>query len=278
MIFSKYQALGNSYLVLPVDRLGMPPSESEISRLCDRYFGVGSDGVLLGPLPSAVATYKLRIFNPDGSEAEKSGNGLRIFCRYLWDQGLVGDQLFSIETLGGVVAAQVLDSGLRVQIEMGNVSFLSTDIPITGTLREVINETIAVDGAEFQFCGATVGNPHCVIPVAQASEEMARRYGPLLECHSLFPNRTNVQFLQIIDRNNIRIEIWERGAGYTYASGSSSCAAAAVAYRLGLCDQHIAVHMRGGIIHIALDKLFNAAMTGPVIKVCDGAVVPECFS
>lgn len=275
MLFAKYHALGNSYIVLP--KWDAAPEPLLFSRLCDIRVGIGSDGLLLGPLPSQVANFRLRIFNPDGSEAEKSGNGLRIFCRFLWDEGLVDETPFTVETMGGVVAAQILESGRQVRVAMGVVRFSSGDIPIAGPAREVLMEEIVVDDAIFRFCGATVGNPHCVIPVEQSSEAQARHFGPLLERHPLFPRRTNVQFMQVMDRHNIRIEIWERGAGYTHASGSSSCAAAAVAHRLGLCEPNITVHMPGGAIEIALDAQFHAVMTGPVIHVCKGEVSSECI-
>ncbi len=262
MRFKKYHALGNDYLVLQPD--GLVLDAVQIRRICNRRLGVGSDGVLLGPLPTSCARFRLRIFNPDGSEAEKSGNGIRIFCRFLWDEGLVKDELFTIETAGGVVTAQVLESGKLVRVGMGVASFLSGDIPVIGTSREVIMESMDVADRRFDFCCVSMGNPHCVIPVPETNSALAREYGPIIETSSIFPNRINVQFLQVIDNSSIRIEIWERGAGYTLASGSSSCAAASVAYRLGLCGQNISVHMPGGIIHIEIDKDFNVTMTGPV--------------
>jgi diaminopimelate epimerase len=219
----------------------------------------------------------LRIFNPDGSEAEKSGNGLRIFCRYLWDRKLVGNREFDIETKGGVVRCLVLDDGKKVKIEMGRVSFWSPDIPVAGEPRLVLDEPITVGRLTFRFSGATIGNPHCVIPVEELSPELARTYGPLLEIHPLFPHRTNVQFLKVLDRNNIRIEIWERGAGTTLASGSSSCAAAAVAKKLGLCDSPLTVHMPGGRLHISIDENFGLVMTGPVIRIGEGQLADEMF-
>lgn len=278
MFFAKYHALGNSYLVVPTWFGSASPVPREVSRLCDTRLGIGSDGLLHGPLSSTVADFRLRIFNPDGSEAEKSGNGLRIFCRFLWDEGLVGDAPFTVETMGGTVTAQVLESGSLVRVAMGKVCFSSANIPVAGPHRDVLMEEIVLGNTPFQFCAATVGNPHCVVLVEQPSEAQARQYGPLIEQHPMFPNRTNVQFMQAIDRHNIRIEIWERGAGYTYASGSSSCAAAGVAYKLGLCEPHIAVHMRGGVIDIALDPHFNVQMTGPVVRACKGAVAHECVA
>ncbi len=275
MLFSKYHALGNDYLVIDPRDQPLTLTPDRIKVICDRHYGVGSDGILLGPLPSDKAAFSLRIYNPDGSEAEKSGNGLRIFCRYLWDKELAGVKPFAVETMGGVVRAEVLDNGKRIRVEMGKVSFRSQEIPVAGKPREVLREPITAGDATFQFCGATIGNPHCVVPLDDISPELARQYGPLLENHSLFPNRTNVQFLKVLDRRNIRIEIWERGAGYTLASGSSSCAAAAVARKLGLSDQDITVHMPGGQIEISIADDFAAVMTGPVTKIAEGSISEE---
>jgi len=278
MKFSKYHALGNDYLVIDPQDWPSPLTPLQIKLICHRNFGVGSDGILLGPLPSDQARFALRIFNPDGSEAEKSGNGLRIFSRYLWDRQRVKNQEFNIQTPGGVVKARVLDNGKTVRVEMGQVSFQSERIPVTGPPREVINEKITAGGRSFTFCAATIGNPHCVIPLPEISAETAKQYGPLLETDSRFPKRTNVQFLKVLDRKNIQIEIWERGAGNTLASGSSSSAAAAVAHKLGFCDRSIIVHMPGGKISIEIGDGFSILMTGPVTKVSEGTVSEEIFA
>jgi diaminopimelate epimerase len=170
-----------------------------------------------------------------------------------------------------------LQRGKIVKVEMGNVSFWSDAIPVAGPRREVINEAIHLRGEKFNFCAATVGNPHCVLPLPRISPELARQLGPLLETHARFPNRTNVQLMKVLDRANIQIEIWERGAGYTLASGSSSSAAAAVAHKLGLCDRSITVHMPGGQLAIEIGDDFAIEMTGPVTKVADGVMNKEMF-
>lgn len=281
MRFFKYHALGNDYIVLdPADYPEWSePSAEQIRLVCHRNFGVGSDGILWGPLPSDKASAgRLRIFNPDGSEAEKSGNGLRIFSRYLQDTGREGLKPFTIETLGGVVEVRIAPEGRDITVQMGRVRFSSADIPVSGPSREVLNETLTAGDRDFRFCAATIGNPHCVIPLVEVSEEIARRYGPLVETHPLFPKKTNVQFLQVLDRRNIRIEIWERGAGYTLASGSSSSAAASVARRLGLVDDKVTVHMPGGRIGIEIDAAFAVRMTGSVNRVAEGTIHPELFA
>jgi diaminopimelate epimerase len=278
MKFAKYHALGNDYLVIDPKDLPAPLTAAQIKTICHRNFGVGSDGILLGPLPSKQARFGLRIFNPDGSEAEKSGNGLRIFSRYLWDRKLAGNEEFAIETPGGLVKSTVFEKGKMVRVEMGKVSFWSDTIPVTGPRREVINEKVSVGGKSFTFCAASIGNPHCVLPLPEINAGLAREFGPLIEVHPDFPKRTNVQFLKVLDRGNIQIEIWERGAGYTLASGSSSSAAAAVAHKLGLCDRSITVHMPGGKLAIEIGADFDILMTGPVTKVAEGVIANEIQS
>ncbi len=276
--YTRYHALGNDYIVIDPKNLPAPLTPAQIKTICHRHYGIGSDGILLGPLPSKKAGFGLRIFNPDGSEAEKSGNGLRIFSRYLFDKKLVAKEEFEVETPGGVVKATVLERGKIVRVEMGKVSFWSDEIPVAGPRREVINEPIHLRGERFNFCAATVGNPHCVLPMSKISAEFAKQIGPLLETHLRFPNRTNVQLMKVLDRKNIQIEIWERGAGYTLASGSSSSAAAAVAHRLGLCDRDISVHMPGGKIEIKIGDGYSIEMTGSVTKVSDGVMAREMFT
>ncbi|WP_269541859.1 diaminopimelate epimerase [Cerasicoccus fimbriatus] len=267
MKFHKYHALGNDYLVLdPAD--GELPTPQQTVAICHRNFGLGSDGILYGPLPTEKADFGLQIWNPDGSEAEKSGNGLRIFAKYLFDQGKVTDQPFTVDTLGGVVTVEIHDGGASIEVEMGKVSFHSDVIPVNGPSREVLNEDVEINGQTYQFYAATIGNPHVVLPLESHSKKLACELGPVLEnMTSRFPNRTNVQLLKVLDRNNIQIEIWERGAGYTLASGSSSSAAAAVAHKMGACDDRILVHCPGGDIQINIGEDYAVTMTGPATRV-----------
>ncbi len=277
MRFSKYHGLGNDYIVIDPADLSDPLTPASIRRICDRHYGAGADGILLGPLPAAGADFALRIFNPDGSEAEKSGNGLRIFARTLWDRGLVAQEPFTIATAGGIVTAQVEPGGRLVTVEMGPVSFDSREIPVAGPPREVLNETMRAGITELHYCAATLGNPHCIVLREQVSAEEAQRLGPLVEMDPRFPRRTNVQFMQVIDHSQVRIEIWERGAGYTLASGSSACAAAAVAHRLNLCDAEVTVAMPGGSLQVSIAPNWSVTLRGPVIKVWKGDLCEEAF-
>jgi diaminopimelate epimerase len=277
MQLSKYHGLGNDYLVIDPADLPGELTEKQIRRLCNRRTGAGADGVLLGPLPATNADFGLRIFNPDGSEAEKSGNGLRIFARSLWDRGLASQAPCTIATAGGVVTAQVEPGGRLATVAMGQVSFDSREIPVAGPPREVLNETLLAGGVELRICAATLGNPHCVVLCQEASAEAAQRLGPLIEADLRFPRRVNVQFMQVLDRAHLRIEIWERGAGYTLASGSSACAAAAAAHRLGLCDARVTVAMPGGALEVAIAADWNVTLRGPVTRVWQGSFFEEAF-
>lgn len=273
--FAKYHGLGNDYLVLPPIKPPCGLSADAIRIICHRNYGVGSDGILYGPLDSVTSDFGLQIFNPDGSEAEKSGNGLRIFARFLWDEGLVSNSPFSVETLGGDVVCHVSSEGDSVTVAMGKVSFESDRLAVPHSdhpSRDSLTEELHIHSRRFTFCSANVGNPHCVVLSEDPSEAEAREYGPVLEVHPRFPNRTNVQFMEVLDRGALKIEIWERGAGYTLASGSSSTAAAAVAHRLGFCDAKVDVKMPGGTLRIELDEDFRATMSGPVVKICDGVL------
>ncbi len=271
----KYHALGNDYLIVDPEEFELSLSADAIAALCDRNRGIGSDGILYGPLPqadnlpfAASWAFSLRIFNPDGSEAEKSGNGLRIFALYLYESGRVGEAPFHVMTKGGLVECRILpgDGGERsIIVAMGTAQFLPG------------SPSLSFDGAEYRAIRVSMGNPHCVLMGQSPSPELAKRIGPLVERHPDFPNRTNVQFLEVLDRNTIRIEIWERGAGYTLASGSSSCAAAAAAKHLGLVGDLVTVHMPGGSLEIDMSEE-NIKMTGPAVRTFDARFSPHIIS
>lgn len=268
MNYSKYHALGNDYLVLdPKD--GALPEHDDIVRICHRNFGLGSDGILYGPLESDKADFGLRIMNPDGSEAEKSGNGLRIFARYLYDIGAVKNDSFTVDTLGGLVTCQISEGAESITVDMGKVQFAMAHIPVDGPEQadHNIGQSLTFNGKTQTVYIADIGNPHCVVVQDEISAKQAHEDGAAIEVHEAFPNRTNVQFLKVIDRNNVQIEIWERGAGYTLASGSSSSASAAVTHRIGLVDDDITVHMPGGKIGIHIGADYAVRMTGPATRV-----------
>jgi diaminopimelate epimerase len=274
--FWKYHGLGNDYLVIDPAKSNLKPTVRSVKLICDRNYGIGSDGILFGPRIGDDGSISLKIFNPDGSEAEKSGNGLRIFSRYLVEAGYVRSPDFEIDTKGGRVAVH-LDSpdGSVMTVSMGVLSFDSEQIPVKGPKREVLLESLEVKGRVVTISAVSIGNPHCVVVCDAIDQQLALEMGPLIETHDLFPSRTNVQFMKILDRKNIQIEIWERGAGYTLASGSSGCAAAGVAYKLEYCDPDIQVHMPGGTLEVSISAEFSVKMRGTVSAVFEGTFADD---
>ncbi|MCK5392315.1 MAG: diaminopimelate epimerase [Deltaproteobacteria bacterium] len=272
--FVKSHGLGNDYFVMDQSQISFELTSEVIQLLCHRNYGIGSDGILL-LVPSDKADFGLRILNPDGSEAEKSGNGLRIFAKYLFEHGHTEKQVFTIDTLGGVVTAELETSeGIVpfVTVEMGEATFQSNLIPVTGEEREVVDEEINVGGEPLKITAVSVGNPHCVVFVDELDEGYIRILGPLLETHELFPNRINVQFAKPLSREKVQILIWERGAGYTLASGSSSCAVASACVKNGLTDGNVTVSMPGGELDINIRDDWSIKMRGAAEEVAEGTL------
>ncbi len=276
--FVKSHGLGNDYIVLDGENIDFDLSKEAIKTLCDVHFGIGSDGILL-KVPSKVADFGLKIFNPDGSEAEKSGNGLRIFCKFLYDYGYTRKKEFTVETKGGVVKAQIKEEKHQkariITVDMGRAQFSTRKIPVNIEKEECIGEKIVIEGKEFEINCVSVGNPHCVIIVDKLDEEETKKYGKIIENLPIFPNRTNVQFVKPISENKAEIRIWERGAGYTLASGSSSCAVASVLVKRGLTKKNVEIVMPGGSLTIEIDDNWNIKMTGEVQEICNGLLSEE---
>lgn len=276
--FFRGHGLGNDYLVMDPRELTFKLTSKNVQRICDRHWGLGSDGIL-ALTPSKNADFGLRIFNPDGSEAEKSGNGLRIFARYLHATGKTKKRRFTVETKGGLVSIALhIDrhgDAREATVEMGRATFAPAALPCALDVPELIQRPINVAGRTLIFTGVSVGNPHCVVfkPSGKSwSREDLLELGPALETHPLFPKRTNVQLAVPTGRKEIFILIWERGAGETQASGSSSCAAASAAVRLGLAESPVTVKMPGGTLRIDVAPDFSLTMKGPVAEVARGTL------
>ncbi len=277
MKYFKYHGLGNDYIVLKQSDLTAPLTPTQIVRICHRNYGVGGDGLLLLE-GEANGRFIVHVFNPDGSEAENSGNGMRIMSRYLYDVGLVKREPFDLLVKGErKVTAQIFDPGEAIEVEMGKASFLSSEIPVVGPLREVLNEKIELLGETLTYSCVNVGNPHCVVFGRTTLKEDALTFGPLLEVHERFPRKSNVQFAHVIDRRNIRLEIWERGAGYTLASGSSASAVSSIARRLNYVDDIVTMHMAGGTLQMKIRSDFSINLRGPVTKVAEGEIDGAMF-
>ena len=275
--FVKAHGLGNDYIVLNEADLGFSLTPEAIRLICHRHYGIGSDGILL-LAEQQPPPFRLRIFNPDGSEAEKSGNGIRIFAKYLFEHDYTREKSFHIETQGGLVRVEVEPQGDRVTqvtVEMGGATFRSSQIPVKGEEREVVNEVLRLEGDRLPFTAVSVGNPHCVILVDQLEPDAIRHLGPQIEHHPIFPQRTNVQFAKVTSRDRVAILIWERGAGYTLASGTSACAVAAVCRRLSLVDDQVTIQMPGGELAVTIRPNWELTMRGPVSEVCTGTLSPD---
>jgi diaminopimelate epimerase len=264
-VLTRSHGLGNDYLVAdPVDLpFGVTPARVQL--LCDRHVGVGSDGLLV--LDGALG---VRIFNPDGSEAEKSGNGLRIFAKWLFDTRRTGGtSRFAIHTQGGDAAVEIHSVDGRaweVTVDMGRPVF-----------REDITE-LDIEGDRLTVVALSIGNPHCVILEKELDITWLRRIGPLVERHAAFPNRTNVQLARATSRSDVELLIWERGAGETQASGSSSCAVVAACRHLDLVDDDVTAHMPGGELHVRIDAEGRLWLRGPVEEIAQITLSPELIA
>lgn len=279
--FFRGHGLGNDYVVVDPKELTFKLTPKTIKAICDRNWGLGSDGIL-ALVHSKRADFGLRIYNPDGSEAEKSGNGLRIFARYLHATGKTKKKHFTVDTKGGLVTIDLqIDrhgDANAVTVEMGVATFNPEALPCSLKVPELIQQPIEAAGHSLLFTGVSVGNPHCVV-FKSSKEPWVREellaLGPALEHHKLFPKRTNVQLAVPTGPKEIFILIWERGAGETQASGSSSCAAASAAVRLGLVKSPVTVKMPGGVLNIEVTPDFSLTMRGPVAEVARGTLSPS---
>jgi len=278
IVLYKYQGLGNDYLILDARKNHSKLMGKKIALLCRRGFGLGADGVLYGPT-EINGRMGVRIFNSDGSESAISGNGVRIFAKYLMDQGYVTDRKFDIETLAGTIHVETLNSrGTEFRVNMGKASFFSKDIPVSGDPREVVDEGFRFHDRMYRATCLTVGNPHCIIFTNHLEPVDAKLLGPYVENSDEFPNRMNLQLCRVIDRGNLDIEIWERGSGYTKASGTGSCAAAAAAYRLGYTESRMNVNQPGGMIQIDIAEDGTIFMTGTVGYIAEMNIAEGFFS
>jgi len=274
--FFKGHGLGNDYLVVDPAELDFAITPARVRSLCDRHTGVGADGLLL-LVPARNADFGLRIFNPDGSEAEKSGNGLRIFARYLHATKRTRRTSFTVETKGGVAGIDLaLDArgvASSAAVAMGRASFRPSDLPCSLDVPELVDLPIRVGSHSLRFTGVSIGNPHCVV-FRPKGRDVTRRelteLGSALETHWIFPRFVNVQLVVPRTRHRIAVWIWERGAGVTLASGSSACAAACAAVRRGIAKSPIEVVMPGGALAVEVSPDFDVTLTGAVDEICRG--------
>jgi diaminopimelate epimerase len=274
--FVRSHGLGNDYLVVDGERLGFALDPERVRQICDRHTGVGSDGILERVPAPAGFDAAVRIFNPDGSEAEKSGNGTRIYAKFCIDHGYVTGSRLRMHTIGGPVSAEIIERPADrtvLRMSMGRASFRCADLPMDGRGRdEWVAEPLTVGDRALTATCVSVGNPHVVVMAPDADEAFARHYGPLIENHAQFPRRTNVQFIAPVDRRSVRALIWERGAGWTLASGTSSCAVAAACVRLGLTDRRVQVLMAGGTLEVVVGDDWELEQIGFAQEIARGTL------
>ncbi len=276
MKFTKMQGAGNDFVI--VDTLREPLQRDAIPqlsrRVCDRRFGIGADGLILVE-KGRTAPFMMRMYNPDGSEAEMCGNGIRCFARYLLDHGHSDNSSISVETKSGVKVVEVVltdgqISGVRV--DMGPPELRRSHIPMLGSPEadEVVGELLDVNAQQLSVTCLSMGNPHCVSFVEDVSSYPVETVGPLIEHHPLFPSRTNAPFVEVISRDEIRVRVWERGAGETLACGTGACAAAVASMLNGYTENSVAVRLRGGDLQISWTPGESVFMLGPAVEVFTG--------
>ena len=274
----KYHGLGNDYLIYDPNRNACELQERQVEALCRRNLGVGADGILYGPFFDGDKM-RVRIFNPDGSDAEKSGNGLRIISKYLKDMGYVTEESYVLHTKAGETRVTFLnEQGDLMRVDMGYPEFVAKEIPVVGFEGEIVNEAIFFDDNFYNATCVSLGNPNCVLMLEEVSQKKAMQLGPYVENSRYFPNRINMQLCQVLDRENIQIEIYERGAGYTYASGTGACAAAAASHKMGFVGDRVTVHMHGGELLVEFARDGRIDMTGPVVYIGSITLAEQFFA
>ena len=276
LAFTKMQGLGNDFVVFDGTREPIDLDPPTIRRLADRHFGVGCDQVLMVERPSVPGVdFRYRIFNADGFEVEQCGNGARCFVHFVLARGLTTKRTIRVETAGGIIAPSLDDDG-EVTVDMGKPGFRAADVPFIGGTGAAI-EPLEVEGTTRMISVVSLGNPHAVQLVDDIEAAPVTTEGPCIETHPRFPKRVNAAYMQVIDRANIRLRVWERGAGETLASGTGACAAVVAGIRRGVIESPVRVATRGGTLKIAwAGDAAPVMMTGPAETVFEGEwTVPE---
>ncbi|MEZ0537819.1 diaminopimelate epimerase [Caldicellulosiruptoraceae bacterium PP1] len=276
MLFSKMHGLGNDFIVLDVRQSPDKDYNSLAIKMCDRHLGIGADGLLL-VLNSDKADIKMRIINSDGSEAEMCGNGIRCFAKYVFERGIVRKEKFTVETLAGIMEPELIldEVGLveKVKVNMGSPDFNPQNIPMLLDSKDAINVPIEVDGKEYKITSILMGVPHTMLFVDDINNIDIHALGPKIEKHKLFPKKTNVNFVEVKDNQNIIVRTWERGAGATMACGTGSCASVIASHLNGYTQRKANVHLYAGILNIEWTEDNIVYMTGPATEVFVGEYI-----
>ncbi|MCE9584509.1 MAG: diaminopimelate epimerase [Planctomycetes bacterium] len=273
MKFAKMHGIANDYVVLNGFKDGLRNPGPLAKELCDRRFGVGADGLLV-VMPSKNADFRMRMFNPDGSEAEMCGNGIRCFGKYVFDHGLTGKKTITVETLAGTKTLDLKAAGgtvKTIRVDMGTPRLERPEIPMVGKGRAV-NEELKVAGRTFRFTSVSMGNPHCVIFVNRVKDFPVTEIGPQIETHKWWPRKVNVEFVEVVSRKEVRQRTWERGAGETWGCGTGAAAVCVAGVLTGRTERKILNHLLGGDLNLEWKKDGHVFKTGPAVEVFEGEI------
>ena len=276
MKFTKWQGCGNDFLLIDCREKELADYGAFAKKSCDRHFGVGGDGVLV-ILDSDKADFRMRIFNADSSEAEMCGNGIRCFARYLYDNHITDKKKFTVETGAGILVPEIVERDgvvTGVRVDMGEPVLEADKIPMAGYgNRRVVNEPVEVAGRKWNITGVSMGNPHCVVFVDDIKTTPIEEVGPIFEVQERYPKKTNTEFVQVLDRQHMRMRVWERGAAITLACGTGACATLTAAVLNGKTDRRAEITLDGGKLDIEWSEKDNHIyMTGPAVQVFAGEV------
>lgn len=269
MKITKMHGLGNDFIVFFDEGTIELDVTDMAQRLCDRHTGIGADGLVI-VMPSEVADVRMRIINSDGSEAEMCGNGIRCFAKYAYDRKIITKDIFTVETLAGIMTPEIIaEDGVAklVKVNMGKPTFTASAIPMAVEAEKVIDYTIDVDGTSYVVSSVLLGVPHTEVFVDDVKTVPLTVLGPKIEKHPLFPKGTNVNFVQVVNENTVKVRTWERGAGATLACGTGSCSSAVMAHEKGLTGRSVDVQLYLGTLHIDYDEDGTVYMTGPAAEV-----------
>lgn len=274
--FTKMHGLGNDYVYMDAIHQKIENESSLAQFVSDRHFGIGSDGLIL-ICKSDIADFKMRMFNSDGSEAEMCGNGIRCVGKFVYDKRLTDKTTISIETLAGIKILQLNTKDGKVEtvkVDMGEPILNPKEIPVISKEEPVKNLLIKADDKEFKFTCVSMGNPHAITQVENTDNFDVEKYGKIIEINEVFPKKTNVEFVQIVDKKHIKMRVWERGAGETLACGTGACSVTVAGYLNGITDREVEIELLGGKLYIEWNKKDNHIyMTGPATTVFEGELL-----
>lgn len=273
--FTKMHGCGNDYVYVNCFEETINNPEAFAVKVSDRHFGIGADGLIM-ICPSDVADFRMAMYNADGSEGKMCGNGVRSIAKYVYDKGLTDKEQISIETKSGIKYLDLFIEDGKVQsvkVDMGEPVLETKDVPVLFDKEKMIGEPVQIGGAAYEMTCVSMGNPHAIVWVEDTSVLNLEKIGPVFEQHAMFPERVNTEFVQIINRKEVNMRVWERGSGETLACGTGACATAVACYLNGKTESEVLVHLLGGDLRIQYDQESNHVfMTGPATIVFDGEI------